>query len=355
MNSRERIRIALKRGIPDRVPMLDITFWPETLLRWQKEGLPEGADPVDYFGLDRIERFGFDGSLQLPVEMMEETDRWRIYRNANGLVVKEWKDSYAPPARLECTVRNWDEWLKVKARLQASPDRIPDWMLQNYRTWRERDWFVVAEPVEPMWYILDHLMGFQNALPLIAEQPDLIADILNTYTDFLLGMCELCVQRGITFDGLWFFSDLCYKNGMLFSPRAYRELLMPCHLKVKAWCEAQGIPMLLHCDGDVRQFIPLLIEAGFDAIQPLEARAGNDVRELKRLYGTQIVFFGNISADVMAYGTDEELEEEIRSKLAVAMEGGGYMYHSDHSIPPTVSLARYAQVVQLVRKYGQYG
>jgi len=50
-----------------------------------------------------------------------------------------------------------------------------------------------------MWYVLDHLMGFQNALPLIAEQPDLIADILNTYTHFLLGMCQLCVERGITF------------------------------------------------------------------------------------------------------------------------------------------------------------
>ncbi|MER3474038.1 MAG: hypothetical protein C4335_08390 [Armatimonadota bacterium] len=108
---------------------------------------------------------------------------------------------------------------------------------------------------------------------------------------------------------------------MLFSPRTYRELLLPCHRKVKAWCGAQGIPLLLHCDGDVRQFIPLLIEAGFDAIQPLEARAGNDVRVLKPLYGTQIVFFGNISADVMAYGTDEQLEEEIRSKLAVAMRG----------------------------------
>jgi len=56
----------------------------------------------------------------------------------------------------------------------------------------------------------------------------------------------------------------------------------------------------------------------------------------------------------MATGTDEELEKEIRSKLTVAMEGGGYMYHSDHSIPPTVSLARYAQVVQLVHKYGKY-
>jgi len=56
----------------------------------------------------------------------------------------------------------------------------------------------------------------------------------------------------------------------------------------------------------------------------------------------------------MAYGTDEDLEEERRSKLAVAMQNGGYMYHSDHSIPPTVSLARYAKVVELVRRYGKY-
>ncbi len=355
MNSRERIRTTLARGIPDRVPMLDITFWPDTLTRWVSEGFPAGADPVEFFGLDRIERFGFDCSLQLPVELLEETERYRIYRNANGLVVKEWKGSYAPPARLDGMVKSWDDWLAVKERLQVDPDRIHPGMLDAYRFWREQDWFVVVEPVEPMWYILDHLMGFSQALSLIAEQPDLVADILNTVTDFVLGMCQMCVEKGIRFDGLWFFSDLCYKNGMLFSPRTYRQLLMPCHRRVKEWCDVHGIPLLLHCDGDVRQFLPLLIEAGFDAIQPLEARAGNDVRELKNLYGTQIVFFGNISADVMAYGTDEELEEEIRSKLCVAMEGGGYMYHSDHSIPPTVSLARYARVVELVRKYGRYG
>ena len=75
MNARQRIRITLVRGIPDRVPMLDITFWPDTLVRWYGEGLPEGAAPVDYFGLDRIERFGFEGSLRLPVEPIEDTER----------------------------------------------------------------------------------------------------------------------------------------------------------------------------------------------------------------------------------------------------------------------------------------
>lgn len=95
--------------------------------------------------------------------------------------------------------------------------------------------------------------------------------------------------------------------------------------------------MLLHCDGDVRKFIALLIEAGFDAIQPLEARCGNDVRELKMIHGNDIVFFGNISADVIANGADDDVEEEVRTNVLAAKQGGGYIYHS---VPPTISFGR---------------
>jgi uroporphyrinogen decarboxylase len=140
---------------------------------------------------------------------------------------------------------------------------------------------------------------------------------------------------------------------MLFSPRVYRELLMPCHKKVSAFCREHNLPLLFHCDGDVHEFIPLIMESGFDCIQPLEVRAGNDVRELKRRYGNKIVFFGNIGVDAMSEG-GKRLEEEVRSKVTVAKEGGGYIYHSDHSVPPTVSLENYRRTIQLVREYGQY-
>jgi hypothetical protein len=33
---------------------------------------------------------------------------------------------------------------------------------------------------------------------------------------------------------------------------------------------------------------------------------------------------------------------------------GGYLFHSDHSIPTQVSFQRYARVVELVREYGVY-
>ena len=357
MTSRQRLQAVLSRQIPDRVPLVDISFWPETLERWRSEGLPADTSPDEYFGLDRIERFAFDGTLGLPEEIVEETEAWRLRRDANGVLIKEWRDwriSYSPPARQDCLVKTPEAWRQVKDRLQVSPDRIGEEQVQAYQEKRQQDHFVVVTPIEPMWFLIEQLTGFEIGLPLLLEEPDLAADILETYTDFVLGMCQLCVDQGITFDGLWFSSDLCYRNGMLFSPQVYRELLMPSHRRFEEWCARQNIPLILHCDGDVRAFIPLLIEVGFDAIQPLEARCGNDVRELKREHGADIVFIGNIGTDVMARGSDSELEEEVATKIGAAKQGGGYIYHCDHSIPPTVSLARYGQVIALAREHGAY-
>ena len=87
------------------------------------------------------------------------------------------------------------------------------------------------------------------------------------------------------FDALYFSADLCFKNGMLFSPQVYRDHIMPIHREYRKFCDEHDMFFMLHCDGDVRGFIPLVIESGFHSIEPLEARAGNDVRLLKALYG----------------------------------------------------------------------
>lgn len=62
--------------------------------------------------------------------------------------------------------------------------------------------------------------------------------------------------------------------------------------------------VIYHSDGNLSQLLPLLIEAGIDCIQPMEARAGNNVVEYTQLYGDRISFIGNINADILA--TDKE-------------------------------------------------
>lgn len=59
---------------------------------------------------------------------------------------------------------------------------------------------------------------------------------------------------------------------MLFSPEIYKKLVYASHRKIKSFCQKHNLFLIFHCDGYVKEFIPLLIEAGVDAIQPLEAR-----------------------------------------------------------------------------------
>jgi len=118
------------------------------------------------------------------------------------------------------------------------------------------------------------------------------------------------------------------------------------------WCHERGMQTILHSCGCVKGLIPSLIDAGFDCLQPLEVKAGMDLRELKPAYGDRIAFFGGINTMLMEEEDDALIEEEIRVKFAAAKPGGGYLYHSDHSIPTDVSFRKYTFVMDCVRRYG---
>jgi uroporphyrinogen decarboxylase len=360
MTQRERIRTALQRGVPDRVPMLDITFWPDTIDRWHNEGLPLAVDPCDFLGMDHITQFQFDRTLRLPTRTVEETDEWVISTDSNGATRQRWKHRYAPPGHTEPAIRTREDWERVACNLNADPVRLVEDVngvrfestQTIFRLREQMGAYRVIRPDDPVWFTL-MMMGFEESLLMFGSDPDLAEDIFATYTRFSLAMCELAVKQGLEFDGMWVFSDLCYRNGMLYSPRFYRERILKYHRQYAEFAHEHGWQMLMHCDGYVGEFIPLLIEAGFDCIQPLEARAGNDIRVLKPRFGKQIAYFGNISADVMSIDRTA-IRDEVESKLSVAKPGGGYLYHSDHSINPLISLDNYRYTIDLVRELGKY-
>jgi uroporphyrinogen decarboxylase len=134
----------------------------------------------------------------------------------------------------------------------------------------------------------------------------------------------------------------------------YRRMILPADQRRNEWCHEHGMQTILHSCGCVKGLIPSLIDAGFDCLQPLEVKAGMDLRDLKPSYGDRIAFFGGINTMLMEKADDGPIEEEIRVKFAAAMPGGGYLYHSDHSIPTDVGFARYSFVMDCVRRCGAY-
>lgn len=354
LTSRERLRMALRRREPDRVPMLEICHWPETLQRWRAEGLPADQSPNAFFGFDGLCMTYLDGSLMLPQQTLEDGPDYTLTRDRDGTVRKAWKTDYAPPADIDHLIKTRDDWAAHRHRLTPTPDRIPAGLAETVRGAHARGDFVTLSPPEPVWWVL-RTLGMEDALPVMALDPDWFHDMVTAQADLVFDLCRNVLAGADRPDAVWFFADLCYRNGMLFSPAFYRQMALPHHRRIADLCHAHDVSLIFHCDGYVGEFIPLLIEAGVDCIQPLEARAGNDVRALKPRYGDRLSFFGNMNMDVFAAGDPDAIGAEVSSKLAAAMPGGGYIYHSDHSVPPTVSFAAYRHAVDVAKRVGRYG
>jgi uroporphyrinogen decarboxylase len=86
----------------------------------------------------------------------------------------------------------------------------------------------------------------------------------------------------------------------------------------------------------------------------MEAKAGMDLVDLKKKYGDKIAFYGGI--DIRALETNDKavVEAELLKKVPVAMEGSGYILHSDHSIPGSVSYETYKFFVERGLEIGTY-
>ena len=113
--------------------------------------------------------------------------------------------------------------------------------------------------------------------------------------------------------------------------------------------------MILHSCGYAMELVPSIIETGFECLQPIEVKAGNDLIALKKQYGDRLAFMGGIDVRAMASPNPEDIVREISTKIPIAKQGGGYIYHSDHSVPDNVSFEQYCRVMELVHKYGAFG
>ncbi len=117
--------------------------------------------------------------------------------------------------------------------------------------------------------------------------------------------------------------------------------------------EADRVPVIYHGCGNVRSIFEDFIEVGVDAYNPLEAKAGLDVVELRRQFGHRIAFCGNMDVMAWADAGRDELKRIVLTKLNAA-KGGGYIFQSDHSFPGNISGGNYDYVVNLVREFGRY-
>jgi len=352
MTTKERMSRVFAHQEPDRVPLTDGP-WGVTIRRWQREGLPAGVPFDRFFGFDHVAGFGVDNGPRYPSKVVEETADYVVATSSWGATMKNWKNSASTPDFVDFTIKDRASWAEAKARMTVSEDRI-NWkyLEENYPKWVEQGAWIQAGG----WFGYDVFaswnVGTERVLMALADDPDWCRDMFDTALTLNLALLDMAWDRGYRFDCFQFPDDLGYRNGLFFSLKMYREIVKPFHKRAFEWAHAKGAKTMLHSCGNIWEVIPDLIEIGLDGLNPLETKATMDLVRMKREYGKDLVLQGGI--DVRKMSQPEAIEEEIRTKVTAAKVGGGYIYHSDHSVPDSVSFADYCRVVALVNWYGRY-
>jgi uroporphyrinogen decarboxylase len=173
------------------------------------------------------------------------------------------------------------------------------------------------------------------------------------YDEFL----NIARIAGLELDAIRVADDLGSTQAPLISPRMYREMLQPYH---REWfhCikERTSAPIIFHSDGAVAPLLPDLIEAGIDALNPVQVFAkGMDTARLKAEFGDRLSFWGGIdTVNILPHATPGEVAAEVRRRIQDLAAGGGYVLAGVHNLQPDVPPENILAMAEACRGFGEY-
>ena len=389
MKPRERVLATLNHTEPDRVAVdfsghrssgISAIVYPK--LR-ERLGLPPRPvrvyDPIQQLAIvdeDVLDRFGID-TIELGRAFALDEDDWADWTLPDGTPCK--MPAWVNPERCD------DEWV-IRSKSGRIIAKLPDGALYfeqcYYPFLEEADfdnipgaleecmWAAIASPPGPLVSGPDGPQRLADGAKALREQTDraiiglfggnlleigqflfrndgflmlLAAEPQRAHT-FLDRLVELHMTNlegflaavGDSIDVILFGDDLGMQTGPQISPAMYREFFKPRHQRL--WNRAKelaDVKVMLHCCGGVRPLFPDLIDAGLDAINPVQISCvGMDARELKSEFGKDMVFWGGgcDSQQVLTNGTPDSVRAHVKEMVGILSPGGGFVFQQVHNI-----------------------
>ncbi len=189
-------------------------------------------------------------------------------------------------------------------------------------------------------------------MDMITDQ-EKVSEMLDILVDMHLASLEKkCRTLGNIVDVIRFGDDLGMTSGPFMDPDTFRKLLKP---RYKILCDYvkknSKMKIFLHSCGSIKQYIPDLIEAGFDILNPVQTNCYDmDPLELKREFGKDITFWGGgiDTSSVINRGTPEEVRKDVLNRCEIFSKDGGFVFAPIHNIlsevPPQNIVAAYNAV-----------
>ncbi len=352
MTGIERIVRQLRHQSVDRIGCHE-HFWAHTQRRWEESGLEPDYD----FGFDIGESWAFKLALNPDVadRILADDGETQTFVDCNGATMRRHLQHDSTPEHLGYAINDRSDW-EEKAKPLLTPElrriNFDAYTAEKTKCAAKNRFFCwsgvnVFESIHP-------ITGHENLLMGMALDPDWILDMTETYADLWIALMEELFARAGKPDGVWFFEDMGFKERPFMSPEMYRELIYPAHKRTCDFAHSHGLPVFMHSCGFVEPLLPGMIDAGIDCLQAIEVKAGMDLLRIDRNFGDRIALMGGLDVRPVAANDLAGIDRELEAKLPLLKKHNGFIFHSDHSIPESTTLATYRYFLERGRELGKY-
>lgn len=350
MNGRERFLTAMEHKQPDRIPLFDFLFMQDLFLEvlGHRPEVYNAEDAVacsKKMGLDSVwvPSDGFAGYAPKMLGDGTYEDEW-------GTVYQKTESSWPIDPPIKYPVSTWEDF--------------KNWECPNphdeHRTKSIKEALVLAQGeiavlggVTGPFTTLFFLMGMEEACLCSLEEPELFHAIMRMATDYNIAAGLHLLEAGA--DAVIISEDMGYNSGTFLSPDNMRIFILPYVREMAKAFKDHGGKVMLHCDGNMKGIMDDLAHCGIDAWQPLERKGGNDLENVKKMYGHILTPVGNVdSSIVLPFGTKEDVIKQTLECIRVGGPGGGYILGSDHSLHDGIPVENIFTMIETAKKYGEY-
>lgn len=393
MNTRERFSAIASFERKNDPMWFNLDAWYQAFFRWKSEGMPVSdmsnrrqillhlLGPHNQYevlipnaaikGIGPLNNPPWVPPLEPPYEevVLEQDENTITQISYEGTKVRVRKDDpQSMPQYLEYPVRDRKTWNEHKKRLNPfSRERFPDgWDLMTEKTvvnwplkpelkgrsFKERD-FTLIQMCASLFGMPRDYMGIENISVAIYDDPMLVQDMMEYQMYYAIEVLKQVFQKGIVFDVAFIWEDMAYNHGSLISPKIVKEWMLPRYKKITSFLRENGVKwIMVDCDGNIAELLPLWIEGGVNCIFPIEVAAGNDPLELRKRFGKDLVLVGGIDKRELAKGQPQiDRQVEIVKEL---VQIGGYFVQGDHHLPEDIPYENIRYFINGVSKLGQY-
>ena len=372
MTPKQRINVALKGGIPDRVPvtlglseMVPVRFfWGDYIAFW-KDKTPLWKARVE----TEFDRFGADSFIHLsenpsphdpPTEVrhvkesVEQISYSSVIHTRKGdLKANFFVGRHSPVSIVLAYVRSPQaDYEKVLDTLQHPDSKDLSDINYAYAQIgaRAHVGFWLPTPIE--WW--GYLRSTQNMILDLLDFPELMSKIFAAYTEYAVALTDH-VLGNTCLDSVGLGGSSTSMS--VISPDLHRSHSLQFGQAICAVSHKYGRPVQYHMCGKSRKALAITQEMGVDGFDALESPPTGDIdlAEVKKIFGAEVSLRGNVnSISVMLQGKPAEVDADVLRCMESAKSNGGFILGVGDQTPYDTPEENMFAFVESGKKYGKY-